>query len=854
MRRDKNLASSLLLILSRLISCLSSDNVINRVDPKLDLIVPKLDKLIVMVAGLDVSQVNAVNEKLPEDFRNTDILSHTEELRRSAHALIRTASSVPGTYSTTSEGSGNIPSFFSENGEPLDDNRKLGIEQWIPQLELNTNEMASAQTQDGPERGGNSDGLHTEKVRDYVETETSDSDGEFDHDVVQGFFCKAQKHYSENKHAEAVDLFRAGVSHAKRLSLERKRGLEIRDIQLRIGFCDLHQGELEEAERLFSDFISQDVSGERVANLLHASVGLAQISLCRHSYQDAEEWCRKSIVGWKRLVGKNHTRYFTSLQLMAFIYETKGDFATADVYTSLVPSTSVESTRNHDLSVWPAELDFDAQQIRASVKRYYIKTAESLLMALGCDPATQEFSPDLALFKLSDLRHSQIIGLRPLVDSDVISALYYVLDRGANVNARDSQGNPVLIKASLGGILGTVQLLCDQGADANAKNSKGDTALHAAARWGRASIVKLLCTQGATIDASGKSELEKAWNPSLLGKGATAIVEAAYEGHKDVVELLINQGADMERRDKNGYTALLAAASKGHLAVVELLIEVGAKLEAEDHDGFTALAIAVQSHWSAMTKLLLNNRASIETKSNIGMIPLATAASMNDEKLVGSLLDAGADIEARDGSGLTALHRATRNNCKAVMRTLLSRGASTETKSPDGLTPLLEAASWSNVPALELLLDAEANIEAENREGNTALNIVADRGFRPGIDLLLDRGASRETRNKSRRTPLLSAALRLNQEAVDRLLRAGTNVDACDGSGSTALIGVAKVVAGRDSVNLGDRVNTMRVLLERGANPRAKDAKGKSALYWAKKDNTVEKKAVVQLLKNRGAK
>jgi ankyrin repeat protein len=58
--------------------------------------------------------------------------------------------------------------------------------------------------------------------------------------------------------------------------------------------------------------------------------------------------------------------------------------------------------------------------------------------------------------------------------SDILQGL---LDRGADVNAKDSGGNTALIWAAWYGCVDIVRLLLDNGADVNVKNNFGDTAL-----------------------------------------------------------------------------------------------------------------------------------------------------------------------------------------------------------------------------------------------------------------------------------------------------------------------------------------------------------------------------------------
>lgn len=74
-------------------------------------------------------------------------------------------------------------------------------------------------------------------------------------------------------------------------------------------------------------------------------------------------------------------------------------------------------------------------------------------------------------------------------DVDVVRAL---LEKGANVNAKDSDGETALMKAAYYGYADVVRVLIEKGASADAKNRLGETALQLARLKNRADIVDLL--------------------------------------------------------------------------------------------------------------------------------------------------------------------------------------------------------------------------------------------------------------------------------------------------------------------------------------------------------------------------
>jgi hypothetical protein len=119
-------------------------------------------------------------------------------------------------------------------------------------------------------------------------------------------------------------------------------------------------------------------------------------------------------------------------------------------------------------------------------------------------------------------------GRTPLmaaVQSRKPEAIRFLIDHGADVNARDQlQGTALLRAAGSFGSLESVQVLLLAGAEVNVQDKNGMTPLMWAARWGDAQRVEALVKAGATVtvrDNSGKSALD--WARSRGGKAEQSI-------------------------------------------------------------------------------------------------------------------------------------------------------------------------------------------------------------------------------------------------------------------------------------------------------------------------------------------
>lgn len=97
-------------------------------------------------------------------------------------------------------------------------------------------------------------------------------------------------------------------------------------------------------------------------------------------------------------------------------------------------------------------------------------------------------------------------------DSTQVSAL---LDGGVDVNGRTATGSYALNNAAVENEIEAIQILLDRGANPNVQNSQGDTPLICATKYagGKAATVKLLVEAGSDLamqDDDGKTALDYA--------------------------------------------------------------------------------------------------------------------------------------------------------------------------------------------------------------------------------------------------------------------------------------------------------------------------------------------------------
>ncbi len=169
--------------------------------------------------------------------------------------------------------------------------------------------------------------------------------------------------------------------------------------------------------------------------------------------------------------------------------------------------------------------------------------------------------------------------------------------RGGNVNANVGRYT-VLMAAAYSGDLEAATWLVEHGADVNARSEAGCTALNGAAVSGNAALVKLLLDRGADPNVRYQE-------PDSIGDFQTPLMNAAWHGHAECLKLLLERGADVNiEGGPFGRSPLLCAATTGSEETVRLLVAKGANVHAQDWKGDTALDWALLRGETNIVQLL----------------------------------------------------------------------------------------------------------------------------------------------------------------------------------------------------------------------------------------------------------
>lgn len=179
-----------------------------------------------------------------------------------------------------------------------------------------------------------------------------------------------------------------------------------------------------------------------------------------------------------------------------------------------------------------------------------------------------------------------------------------LVEKGADVNARDTDKKTALMRAAERGYAEVAKILLSKRAEVNAKDDDRKTALMRAAEGGHAETVQELLGKGADIKARTYYEQD-------------ALMYAVDNGHADVVRALLEKGASKDTKDNFGKTVLMTAAGNGNAEVVRLLLEKGASVNMKNFYGKTALIFAAEDGHTGVVRILLAKGAQPDAKCSL---------------------------------------------------------------------------------------------------------------------------------------------------------------------------------------------------------------------------------------------
>lgn len=212
----------------------------------------------------------------------------------------------------------------------------------------------------------------------------------------------------------------------------------------------------------------------------------------------------------------------------------------------------------------------------------------------------------------------------------------------------------------------TAAALIERGADVNAKDSTVQSAHLITTSEGYLELLRLTLRSGAKVDDKD----------SWIGTG---LIRAAERGHAAVVGQLLQAGIDRDHVNRIGYQAVheavwFAENTTPYVDTLRVLVAGGVALDRPSQtEGLTPLQMARKRDYPKLEAVL--RKATTAGRVSDPSAALLAAAGDGDADQVAMALRAGSQVDARDENGRTVLTLAQAASHTDVVTLLVAMGA-----------------------------------------------------------------------------------------------------------------------------------------------------------------------------------
>ncbi|MCF6366168.1 MAG: ankyrin repeat domain-containing protein [Bacteroidales bacterium] len=399
--------------------------------------------------------------------------------------------------------------------------------------------------------------------------------------------------------------------------------------------------------------------------------------------------------------------------------------------------------------------------------------------------------------------------------------------------------------------------LIKKGADINAKNKNGNTLLHLAVNYNNLDLAKLLCFNNANINIeNNKGETaidisEKKYNKSIfnfLKDIKYDIYFYAKYGTFDELKDAINKNIyKINKPDKLGYTVLDYAVcrKKDGIKIVNFLTEKGVDL---NFNYINVLDIAILNdnfeiarHYSSPDSLKKHIR------------PINVAIGEHNFEMVKLLVEKGTDINKKDYLDYLPIFYACRDKekNKDIIKYLIDKGVNINTENREEKTILhilcsfeydYAENSYSDIETIKLIIKKGIDIESVDNENKTALHYAAENTeATEALEYLLKKGANQKISDNNGKTPFYYAIKSRNNKAVKLFIEHGADINTKDLSDNTLL---------HTAVRNNNSFDLVKLLLKKGLDINAENSSSETPLHLASNYKDIN---TIKLLLEKGA-
>ena len=222
---------------------------------------------------------------------------------------------------------------------------------------------------------------------------------------------------------------------------------------------------------------------------------------------------------------------------------------------------------------------------------------------------------------------------------------------------------------------------------------------------------------------------------------------------------------------------------------------------------------------------------------------------------VQELIKNGADVNHKDSDGNTPLHNVL---LKCIAEYLISKGADVNSRNNKGETPLHTKSLYYESDICQYLIDNGADIDTKDNFGNTPLHLSVLYHEMKTITCLIRNNADINSRNNLGNTPIFNALD--NANTVKYLLESGADPKIVNKDHNTILheavkynLESTKAIFSEEQVNYQNKygytplfyalwynnLDIFEYLIDNRGNINIQDNKGKTLLHYAFQDNNL---------------
>ena len=401
--------------------------------------------------------------------------------------------------------------------------------------------------------------------------------------------------------------------------------------------------------------------------------------------------------------------------------------------------------------------------------------------------------------------------------------------------------------------------LLDRGAEVNDRDTEGHTPL-----FRLASRRSRVAAEEAQIAAAARLLLERGANIPRSARSTTALLEAVQDRHHAMAAVLIDSGQRLDSANSYGDNALhilcrRAADTAREIAGKERFIAsfgerwVSEKQQREAREELEELRAEQMRCYATAALLLHSGQIDPDEQNSAGRRPFDLAME-GGAQWVGALLSGGDPFdELTMETGGMDLFQALRQRDRKALEALLQAGVDLNAECDNremsdwmGKTPLVCALELGEVEIAAMLLRAGADPDRRTAKGMSPFAVWIEQGCRVSDGMerfapLMELFEQRDWHPDAPQTGKDERALMLACQHDDyelaiwtlrRLLKQKVDVNARDAMGRTALMHLlGPHSAGPYQPEMLER------LLEAGADPRAADNEGRTPIDIAMHSN-----------------